>query len=132
MIGWERAARDRCRQGARATGRHGSSPAVVRPWGWPGSGVWSGSRQQRSERGATPHSQDQTATGTRACLAGPREWGGQQVPEGLTGVAAGEVEADARGQFADAAADLEQTQAQRVELERGVALGAQATPQGVE
>ncbi len=41
---------------------------------------------------------------------------------------AGEVEADASGQFADTAADLEQAQAQRVELERRVALGALATP----
>jgi len=32
-------------------------------------------------------------------------------------VAAGEVKTDAGGEFADAAADLEQTQAQRVELE---------------
>jgi len=46
--------------------------------------------------------------GNAGVLAGPRERGGQQVPEGLAGVAAGEVEADARGQFADAATDLEQ------------------------
>ncbi len=45
-------------------------------------------------------------------------------------MAAGKVKADARGEFADTAADLEQTE--RVELERRVALGAQATPQGVE
>jgi len=101
---------------------------VAGPWGWAGSGVGSGSRQQRSERVATTHPQDQAATGTRACVASPRERGGQQIPEGLTGVTAGEVEADACGQFADTAADLEQAQAQRVELERRVALGAQATP----
>ncbi len=47
-------------------------------------------------------------------------------------MAAGKVKADARGEFADTAADLEQAQTERVELERRVALGAQATPQGVE
>ena len=113
-------------------GRRASSRVVVRPWGWPGSGVGNGSRQQRSERVATTHPQDQAATGTRACVAGPRERGGEEVPEGLAGMAAGEVQADAGGQFADTAADLEQAQAQRVELERRVALGAQATPQCVE
>ena len=47
-------------------------------------------------------------------------------------MAAGEVEAHAGGQFADTTADLEQAQAQRVEVERRVALAAEPPPQGVE
>jgi len=47
-------------------------------------------------------------------------------------VAAGEVEADARGQFTDTPADLEQAQAQRVELERRVALAAEPAAQRVK
>ncbi len=45
---------------------------------------------------------------------------------------AGEVEADAGGAFADTAADLEQAQTERVEVERRVALTAEPTAQRVE
>ncbi len=50
----------------------------------------------------------------------------------LGGVAGGEVEADTGGQFADTGADLEQAQAEGVELERRVVLGAQPATEGVE
>ena len=38
------------------------------------------------------------------------------APEGFAGMAGGEVEADAVGQFADAAGDLEEAEAEGVEL----------------
>jgi hypothetical protein len=45
---------------------------------------------------------------------------------------AGEVQADAGEEFTDAPADLEEAQAQGVELERWVALGAEPAAEGVE
>ena len=47
-------------------------------------------------------------------------------------MAAGKVQVDAGGQFADTTADLEQAQTERVEVERRVALTAEPSAQRVE
>jgi hypothetical protein len=58
--------------------------------------------------------------------------GKEEGPEGVTGMTVGEVQTDARETFADAAPDLEEAEAQGIELEGGVPQGAQSTAQGVE
>ncbi len=57
---------------------------------------------------------------------------GQVVPQGLPGVAGGQAEADAIAPLVDAAADLEQAQAQRVQLRARDVPNAQPAVHGVE
>jgi hypothetical protein len=49
----------------------------------------------------------------------------QQAPQGVTGMAAGQVEADMGDPFTDAATDLEQAQAQCSELHLRMATGGE-------
>ncbi len=54
------------------------------------------------------------------------------TPEGLARVTGGEVEADAIGEFADAASDLQEAQAEGVELEMGGLRPREPAAQDVE
>ncbi len=54
------------------------------------------------------------------------------APEGLARVTGGEVEADAIGQFADAASDLKEAQAEGVEWEVGGLRPSEPAAQDVE
>src|SRR5919197_4064142 len=56
----------------------------------------------------------------------------QQAPPGLTGMAAGQVEADGGAPCTDAATDLEQAQAEGIELHRRMASGGEPAAQRVE
>src|ERR687884_309605 len=57
---------------------------------------------------------------------------GQQTPERLAGVAAGQMEARSCSELADAATDLEQAQTQGVELETRMATGGEPAAQRVQ
>src|SRR5919202_2399255 len=56
----------------------------------------------------------------------------QQTPQELTRMAAGQVEADVGGPFTDAAPDLDQAQAEGIELHMRMATGGEPAAQRVE
>src|SRR5215208_3431522 len=90
-------------------------------------------RSESNRRGAIWFAEHDQPLGSLSPDYSRPPWSGsKQLPEGLTGVAARQVEADAVRALPDPAADLDQAQAQRVQLEARHAHRGQPPPNRAE